>query len=79
MKASHGHLGADRAQQRRAAATAAVELNADHPAIAWMDLAAEVGTEVRLLRATQAELASHAQERETAYRYRRPDRRNALL
>ena len=31
--------------------------------------AAEVGTEVRLLRATQAELAGHAQERETAYRY----------
>ena len=34
-----------------------------------MDLAAEVGTEVRLLRATQAELAAHLQERETAYRY----------
>ena len=67
--ASHGQLGAERAQQWRAAAAAAVELYADHPAIAWTDLAAEVGTEVRLLRATQAELATHAQERETAYRY----------
>ena len=69
VKASHGKLGAERAQQWRAAATAAVELYADHPAIAFTDLAAEVGTEVRLLRATQAELAGHAQERETAYRY----------
>ena len=59
VKASHGHLGADRARQWRAAAAAAVELYADHPAIAWTDLAAEVGTEVRLLRATQAELAAH--------------------
>src|SRR5664279_2219031 len=71
VKASHGKLGAERAQQWRAAAVAAVELYADHPAIAWMDLAAEVGTEVRLLRATQAELAGHAQERETAYSYTR--------
>ena len=69
VKASHGQLGAERAQQWRAAAAAAVELYADHPAIAFTDLAAEVGTEVRLLRATQAELAGHAQERETAYRY----------
>ena len=58
----------ERAQQWRAAAAAAVELYADHPAIAFTDLAAEVGTEVRLLRATQAGLAGHAQERETAYR-----------
>jgi transposase len=69
VKASNGHLGADRAQQWRAAAAAAVELYADHPAIAWTDLAAEVGTEVRLLRATLGELAAHARERETAYRY----------
>jgi len=61
--------GAERARAWRAAAAAAVELYADHPAIAFTDLAAEVGTEVRLLRATQAELAGHAQERETAYRY----------
>ena len=69
VKASHGRPGADRARQWRTAAAAAVELYADHPAIAFTDLAAEVGTEVRLLRATQAELAAHAQERETAYRY----------
>ena len=34
VKASHGQQGADRAQQWRAAAAAAVELYADHPAIA---------------------------------------------
>ena len=42
------------------AARAAVALYAGHPAVAFSDLAAEVGTEVRLLRATQAELAAHA-------------------
>ena len=41
---------------------AAVELYADHPAVAFTDLAAEVATEVRLLRAIQAELADHAAE-----------------
>jgi transposase len=67
--ASRGHQGADRAGQWRDAARAAVALYAGHPAVAFTDLAAEVGTEVRLLRATQVELAAHAAERETAYRY----------
>ncbi|HEY5882612.1 MAG TPA: hypothetical protein VIU11_27125 [Nakamurella sp.] len=67
--ASHGHQGADRARQWRDAAAAAVELYAGHPAVAFTDLAAEVRTGVRLLRATQAELTAHAAERETAYRY----------
>lgn len=44
-----------------------VELYAGHPAVAFADLAAEVATEVRLLRAVQAELAAHAAEREAAY------------
>ena len=39
------------------------------PGVAFADLAAEVATEVRLLRAVQAELAAHAAERETAYRW----------
>ena len=54
-------------QQWLAAAHAALELYGDHPAIAWQDLAAEVATEVRLLRATQAELAAHASQREACY------------
>ena len=66
--ASHGRLGAERAHQWRAAADAAIELYGDHPAIAWTDLARRGRTEVRLLRATQAELADHALGRETAYR-----------
>jgi transposase len=68
-KASTGHQGATRAQQWRAAAHAALELYGDHPAVAFADLAAEVATEVRLLRATQAELARHAPQRESCYRW----------
>lgn len=68
-KASHNHQGADRAKQWSEAARASVELYGDHPAVAFADLAAEVVTEVRLLRAVQAELANHANERETAYRW----------
>jgi transposase len=68
-KASRGHHGAQRATQWLQAARAAVELYADHPAVAFTDLAAEVQTEVRLLRATQAELARHATQREYCYRW----------
>jgi len=68
-KASNNHLGAERAEQWLDAARAAIELYARHPAIAFEDLAAEVATEVRLLRATQAELAAHATEREATYRW----------
>ncbi|MGQ0615846.1 MAG: transposase, partial [Acidimicrobiia bacterium] len=67
-KTSKGHQGIDRARTWIAAADAAVELYAGHPAIAFSDLAAEIATEVRLLRAVPTELANHAAERETAYR-----------
>jgi transposase len=66
--ASAARQGAQRATQWLAAAHAALELYGDHPAIAWQDLAAEVATEVRLLRATQAELDRHAGQREACYR-----------
>ena len=65
--ASSGQQGAQRATQWLAAAHAALKLYGDHPAIAWQDLAAEVTSEVRLLRATQAELAAHASKREACY------------
>src|SRR5690606_22951588 len=68
VKASNNHLGAARAEQWREAAAAAVELYGDHPAIAWSDLAAEIVTEVALLRAVQTQLAQHAAAREEAYR-----------
>lgn len=68
-KASNHHQGAERARQWLDAAHAAIELYAGHPAVAFADLAAEVASEVRLLRATQAELAAHAAEREAAYRW----------
>ncbi len=68
-RASNNHLGRDRALAWRAAAVAAVKLYADHPAVAFDDLAAEVATEVALLRATQAELAAHAAQREHAYHF----------
>jgi transposase len=67
-KVSHNHQGAERAKQWSDAARASIELYADHPAIAFADLAAEVATEIRLLRALQTELASHATQRESTYR-----------
>jgi len=48
--------------------TASLELYGSNPSVAFSDLAAEVATEVRLLRAVQNELAVHASEREAAYR-----------
>jgi transposase len=68
-KHSNNHQGIDRARQWVAAAEASIELYGDHPAVAFADVAAEIATEVRLLRATQAELAGHATERENAYRW----------
>src|SRR6266511_3640154 len=59
-KASRNLLGAERAEQWLAAARASVELYAGEGAVAFADLAAEVATEVRLLRAVEAELALHA-------------------
>jgi hypothetical protein len=65
--ASAGQQGTERATHWLAAAHAALQLSGDHPAIAWQDLAAEVHTEIRLLRATQAELQRHAGQREACY------------
>jgi transposase len=66
-KASNGQQGTRRAEQWLTAAKAALELYGDHPAIAFTELAAEVTSEVRLLRATQAELELHAGQREACY------------
>lgn len=68
-KASKNHQGAERAGEWFAAAESAIALYAAHRAVAFTDLAAEVATEVRLLRAIEAELAIHAAERENAYRW----------
>jgi transposase len=65
--ASAGQQGPERATHWLAAARAALELYGDHPAIAFTELAAEVTSEVRLLRATQAELNLHAGQREACY------------
>ena len=67
-KASNNHLGAERATQWRTAACAALDLYGNHPGVPFQALAAEVATEVRLLRATQAELDRHASQREACYR-----------
>jgi transposase len=65
--ASAGQQGAQRAEQWLTAAQAALKLYGDHPAVAFTELAAEVTSEVRLLRATQAELTTHATKREVCY------------
>src|SRR6266511_4206444 len=66
-RASNNHAGPQRAEAWLGAAHAAVELYAGDSAVAFADLAAEVATEVRLLRAVEAELAEHAEARESAY------------
>jgi transposase len=67
--ASTGHQDTGRATQWLAAARAALQLYGDHPAVAFTDLAAEVHTEVRLLKATQAELDRHVPQREYCYHW----------
>jgi transposase len=71
-RASNNHQGAERARQWLDAARASVDLYRGHPAVDFTGLAAEVATEVRLLRATCAELAAHAAERETRYQQAAP-------
>jgi len=72
-RASHNHQGAARADQWLASARAAVELYGDDSAVAFEDLAAEVATEVRLIKAIEVELKQHAKVRERAYRRVDPD------
>src|SRR5262245_35496843 len=70
--ASGRQQGKERALQWRAAAAAALDLYAGHPAVPFAELAAEVATEVRLLRTIQLELAGHATAREQHYRQAGP-------
>ena len=65
---SHGLQKDERAEEWLAAAHGALELYGEHPGVAFADLAAEVATEVRLVKALQAELASHEKAREERYR-----------
>ena len=69
VKASNNHQGAERASEWITAAEVSLELYGASPAVPFADLASEVATEVRLLRAAQGELAVHAAEREAAYRW----------
>jgi hypothetical protein len=69
MGLTDDHDSRARLRQWLDAAHASLALYAGHPAVASADLAAEVATEVRLLRAVQAELAAHAAEREDCYRW----------
>ena len=71
-QASNNHLGAERAGQWLEAARASLQLYGGHPAVDFAGLAAEVATEVRLLRAISAELSAHAAERESRYRQAGP-------
>ena len=66
-KTSKGRHGAPRAQAWMHAAQEAVAVYGDDPAVAFADIAAEIATEVRLLRAALAERPAHEQAREDAY------------
>jgi hypothetical protein len=65
-KTSRGQLGAAKAQALRVAAAEAVALWDGDSAIAIADLAAEVASEVRLVRAAEAERARHEHARDAA-------------
>lgn len=67
VAASTGHQGAGRAKEWLASAHGALELYGDHVGVAFSDLAAEVATEVRLLRSITDELARHETAREEHY------------
>lgn len=67
-KTSNNHQGAGRAGQWLDAAHASLDLYAGHPAADFTGLAAEVATEVRLLRVITAELTTHTTQREQHYR-----------
>ena len=67
VKMSRGRHGASRAQAWMRAAQEAVAVYDDDPAVAFADIAAEIATEVRLLRAALAERPAHEQAREEAY------------
>ncbi|MEW5813766.1 MAG: transposase, partial [Actinomycetota bacterium] len=67
-KTSRGHHGEERADAWRRVAALALELYGDDPAVPFEDLAAEMATEARLVRALVAERDAHACRREAAYR-----------
>jgi len=64
--ASKHHLGEQRASEWLEAAAASLELYGTHP-MPFAELAEEVASEVRLLKAIEAELEGHEQPREAAY------------
>lgn len=66
-KASGNQQGHERACEWINAAASALELYADHPAVAFDAISEEIATEVRLLRAIEAELTRHAAAREHSY------------
>lgn len=67
-KVSKGQLDAEvRSAAWIRAAEQALALYGDSDAVAFEDIAAEIASQIRLLRACQAELAAHAEARETAY------------
>jgi transposase len=71
-KASRGHHGTERAEAWRAVARAALDLYGEDPAVPFEDLAAEMATEARLLRAVLTERDGHARQREISYRQADP-------
>jgi transposase len=73
-KIGHGHGDpAAKAEAFRAAAREAVALYGDDPAVCFDSLAAEIATEIRLIRTLEVERDRHAHAREDAYRQVDPD------
>lgn len=70
---NHGDLGVKADALRTAAREAVALYGHDDPAICLASLAAEMATEIRLIRTLEAERDRHAEMRENAYRQVDPD------
>lgn len=66
-KASRGQRGAEHVRRWQEIARQAIELYGDSPAVAFEDLAAEIRSEIRLLRTAREEQLAHIKAREAAY------------
>lgn len=67
-RVSNGQHGAERAAIWIEVARDALELYGEDPAVAFVDTAAEMASEARIIRLLQAEQKTHASAREDAYR-----------
>ncbi|WP_034088313.1 IS110 family transposase [Streptacidiphilus albus] len=78
-RVSHSHQGAERAAEWLHAARVSLEVYAGYTGMPFTDLAEEIATEVRRIRALDTETGHHAAARDLAYQFTDPRRLAATL